>query len=354
LQTSSAVAGLTLSFFMIGFALGQLGAGPVSDRIGRRPVLLAGLCYYTTASIACTLAPSGTVLLISRLVQGVGAGAGSVLSFAMVQDLFEGDAARAKRSYVTVVFGAVPMLAPALGAALSGFGGWRAVHGVLAIAGGILSVTTWLGVGESRHADLELSRPVSAKVPRLRDDPQFVSLTLTNALSYGGIFTYIAGSPVVIIVQMRLSPAILAAVFACTAAALTTGAWTSGRLSRRGFGAATLLGPSLGVAAVAALALAIAGVAGIMSGAILLPPLLLVLFTRGIIAPNLQHMAIERQQEQAGAASAAVGVSQLLSGALGSALAAALLPNLGLSAVAIPMALFAASAMVVWRLIKWN
>jgi DHA1 family bicyclomycin/chloramphenicol resistance-like MFS transporter len=350
LETSTTVAGLTLSFFMIGFALGQLGGGRWSDRSGRRPVLLAGLCCYTIASTACAISLSGPALVGSRFVQGLGAGACSVLSFAMVQDLFQGDVARAKRSYVTVVFGAVPMLAPALGSVLSDFAGWRAVHGVLAIAAGLLTVVTWLGVAESRCADVEPFPPATTSgVVRLRDDPPFVGLVLANALSYGGVFAYIAGSPVVIIAQMGLSSAAFAAVFACTAAALTVGAWTNGRLSRRGFGAATLLGPALSAAAAAALVLAIAGVAGITSGAVLLLPLLVALFTRGISAPNLQHLAIERWQDQAGMASAVVGVSQLLSGALGSSVVAALLPDFGLSAVAIPMALFATAALVVWR-----
>ena len=350
LDTSTTVAGLTLSFFMIGFASGQLSGGRLSDRSGRRPVLLAGLCCYTLASVACTVSLSGLALVISRFVQGIGAGACSVLSFAMVQDLFEGDAARAKRSYVTVVFGAVPMLAPALGSLLSGFAGWRSVHGILAIAGGSLAVVTWLGVAESRCADLELFAPAAAGgVVRLRDDPGFIGLTLANALSYGGVFAYIAGSPVVIIGQMGLSSAVFSAVFACTAAALTLGAWTSGRLSRRGFGAARLLGLALGTAVAATLTLAMAGVAGITSGAILLPPLLVALFTRGISAPNLQHLAIERRREQAGMASAAVGVTQLLSGALASAAVAVFLPDLRLGAVAIPMALFAAAALLVWR-----
>jgi DHA1 family bicyclomycin/chloramphenicol resistance-like MFS transporter len=350
LDTSTTVAGFTLSFFMIGFALGQLSGGRLSDRGGRRPVLLAGLCCYTVASIACTLSPSGPMLVGSRFVQGLGAGACSVLSFAMVQDLFEGDAARAKRSYVTVVFGAVPMLAPAFGSVLSGYAGWRAVHGILAIAGGVLTVITWLGVAESRCTDLELfAPPTESGVGRLRDDSGFVGLALANALSYGGVFAYIAGSPVVIIGQMRLSSAVFSAVFACTAAALTAGAWTSGRLSRCGFGAPTLLGPALGFAAAATLFLAIAGLTGMTSGAILLLPLLVALFTRGISAPNLQHLAIERRREQAGTASAAVGVSQLLSGALGSAVVAILLPDWGVSAVAVPMGLFAAAAALVWQ-----
>ena len=109
LATSSVVAGLTLSLFMGGFALGQLAGGRLSDRGGRRPVLLAGLVCYTIASVGCALSPTGGTLVISRFVQGLGAGACSVLSFAMVQDLFEGDAARTKRSYVTVIFGVVPM-----------------------------------------------------------------------------------------------------------------------------------------------------------------------------------------------------------------------------------------------------
>jgi DHA1 family bicyclomycin/chloramphenicol resistance-like MFS transporter len=109
-----------------------------------------------------------------------------------------------------------------------------------------------------------------------------------------------------------------------------------------------LLGLSLKVAAAATLVLAAACLAGVTSGAILLPLLLITLFTRGVIAPNLQHLAIERRREQAGAASAAVGVSQLLWGALTSAAVAFLLPNFGTSAVAMPMALLAAAALVQW------
>src|SRR5215472_18867133 len=136
LGTSSAVASLTLSLFMVGFALGQLSGGYVSDRGGRRPVLLVGLSCYTIAAFGCAFSRSGAGLVAFRFAQGLGAGACSVLSFAMVQDLFVGEAARTKRSYVTVVFGLVPMIAPALGTLLTHLGGWRAVHAVLAMAGG--------------------------------------------------------------------------------------------------------------------------------------------------------------------------------------------------------------------------
>jgi len=350
LGTTRTLAGLTLSLFMVGFALGQLGGGSLSDGYGRRPVLLGGLANFTLAGVACAMSLSGEALAVSRLIQGFGAGVCSVISFAMVQDLFEGDAARAKRSYVTMIFGAVPILAPALGAVLTDLFGWRSVHGILAVAGGVLLAVTWAGVAESKLIGPKIpGRANRGAIAPLWDDSRFLGITLANALSYGAIFAYIAGSPVVVMGQMGQSSGVFAAVFACTAAALTTGAWTSGRLSRHGAGAPALVNPSLFVAAVATVALAVVSLLGIVSGAVLIPLLLAVLFTRGIIAPNLQHLAIERQRQRAGSASAVVGVSQLLSGALASAVVAFLLQSFGPSAVAVPMALLAASAFVTWR-----
>jgi DHA1 family bicyclomycin/chloramphenicol resistance-like MFS transporter len=335
---------------MVGFALGQFGGGGVSDGRGRRPVLLGGLACFTVAGMACALSLSGSVLALSRLIQGFGAGACFVISFAMVQDLFEGDEARAKRSYVTVIWAAVPILAPAVGAGLIEWFGWRSVHWVLALAGGLLFAVTFAGVAESKPAASSnlAEKDRGANAP-LWSDYSFVRVALANALSYGAIFAYIAGSPVVIIGQFGLSPLVFAAVFASTAAALTAGAWTSGWLTRHGVAAIALLDPSLIAAAAATVVLAAISLSGITSGAILIPLLLIVLFTRGIIAPNLQHIAIERQRDRAGVASAAVGVSQLLSGALSSAAVALLLQFFGPSALAITMALLAVGALVTWR-----
>lgn len=349
LGTSTVIAGLTLALFMVGFALGQLVGGILSDHRGRKPVLLAGLACYTVAGIACALSQTGHMLVISRFVQGLGAGACSVQAFAMVQDLFEGSAARAQRSYVTVVFGAVPMFAPALGSLLSGLAGWRSVYGALALGSGLLLLVTWLGVGESRWAKARVSPPATATDANwIWRDWAFVGFAAANALSYGSVFAYVAGSPIVIIGQFGFSSAIFAGVFACTAAALTAGAWTSGRLGRR-FGANALLGPSLTTAAVATFALAAASVAGVVSGMVFVPLLLVMAFTRGVIAPNLQQLAIEQRPEQAGMASSIVGVSQLLSGAFASAIVAALLSRLGPAAVGLPMAVLSLAALLVWR-----
>jgi DHA1 family bicyclomycin/chloramphenicol resistance-like MFS transporter len=350
LHTTRTLAGLTLSLFMVGFALGQLGGGGLSDKRGRRPVLLAGLTCFSLAGIACAFSITGGELALSRLIQGFGAGACFVISFAMVQDLFEGDAARAKRSYVTVIFGAVPMIAPATGSVLIHWFGWRSVHWVLALGGCLLLAVTWVGVAESRLATDAIPHHTNQNgAVQLWNDSGFVRIALANALSYGAIFAYIAGSPVVIIGQMGLSSAVFAGVFASTAAALAVGAWTSGWFSRKGVSATTLLDRSLTVAAGATVILAGATLTGIMSGAIVIPLLLITLYTRGIIAPNLQHIAIDRQRERAGAASAAVGVSQLLSGALASAAVAFLLQSFGPSSLAIVMAALAGGALLIWH-----
>jgi DHA1 family bicyclomycin/chloramphenicol resistance-like MFS transporter len=268
----------------------------------------------------------------------------------MVQDLFEGDDARTKRSYVTMIFTAVPILAPALGSVLTDRFGWRSVHGILAIGGALLFMIAWMGVAESRFPGLAPELPVGRNgTVRIWKDASFVGISVSNALSYGCIFAYIAGSPVVIIGQMGLSSVVFAGIFAATAIALAAGAWTSGRMSRRGIATTVLLDVSLLVAAGATLVLAAISLSGDVPGPIVIPLLMVVLFTRGLIAPNMQHLAIERQRERAGVASAAVGVSQLLSGAAASAVVAVLLPILGTGAVAFPMALLATAALIPWR-----
>lgn len=350
LQTTVTMAGLTLSLFMVGFALGQLGAGKFSDARGRRPVLLAGLACFTLSGIACSVSQTGLELLVARCLQGFGAGSCAVISFAMVQDLFKGNAARAKRSYVTTVLSAVPVLAPALGSVLLDKFGWRSVHLVLAAGGAVLLAVVGACVPESIRGQREARhRSPGDGLTSLWNDRVFLRTALANALSYGVIFAYIAGSPVVIIHQMGYPPPVFAAIFACTAVALTLGAASSGMLARRAINTAAAIRVSLIVTVAATLALAGVGLAGIAPAAIVVPLLLVVLFCRGILAPNLQHVAIERWSERAGTASALVGVSQLLGGALASVAVAALLPYLGINAVLAPMAVLAAAACLTWR-----
>ena len=351
LATTKVVAGLTLSLFMAGFALGQFAGGSLSDRHGRKPILVAGLLIYGIAGIGCALSQTGPNLVAARCIQGLGAGTCSVLSFAMVQDLFRGETARSKRAYVTAIFGGVPMVAPALGAVVNDYLGWRAVYVVLACGGGVLLAVTGASLAESRPPRRPASPEILEIAPaKLWNDHRFIGLALANALSYGAAFAYVAGSPILVVTYYGGSIHIFAAVFACTAAALAAGAWTCGQLSRRGTGSEVLLSVALGISAAACLGIATVGVAGPgRVGLAAIPLLMAVTFARGIIAPNLQHLAISQQADRAGSASAAVGLMQLAFGSLSSAAVAGLLTSAGPFAVALPMVVLSVAAWLVWR-----
>ena len=347
LETTETMAGVTLSLFMGGFALGQLAGGYVSDRKGRRPVLIPSLTCFTLAAAGCTLSQSVAQLLAFRLVQGFGAGACAVLSFAIIQDLFAGHRARSKRSYIAMVFAIMPMVAPALGIWLVDLGGWRATHGVLALAGAGLLAVAALGIQESRPA-----RPGTAAKVGLwrwfRAERSFLQLAAVNAVSYGGLFAYIAGSPVVVIARLNLSAATYAVLFAATASMLALGAWLSGWLARRHV--ATLRVVDAGFVGSA---LGCLGGLTCMGGApdqpaLLLPGLIALFFCRGILAPNLQHLAVEKRTEDAGTASATLGVLQLLLGALASVFVAALQPDWKLRGVVAITAGLGLAAAVAW------
>ena len=204
--------------------------------------------------------------------------------------------------YPRSVFGITPVLAPALGALLSSLAGWRSVHAALAAAGLALLGVTWSGVPESRpaRASRAASQPGPEQPMALWRDHRFVGLAAVNALSYGCVFAYIAGSPVVVIGLMGLPATTYAALFASTALALTFGAWTSGRLSRRGVGAGAMVGPSLTLSAVSATSLWALSFPAFTSASLLVPVLLATLFCRGMIAPNVQHLAVQRRRDRVG------------------------------------------------------
>lgn len=351
LGTTVAIAGLSLSLFMVGFAVGQFVGGRTSDLIGRRPVLLTSITVYILSGICCAFATTGPELVAERLVQGFGAGACAVQATAMVQDLFFGEEARRKQSYVSIVLTIMPMLAPALGTVFVVHLGWRSVHLALAVAGLALGAVIALFIDESRKPEQVKARGlgISDSVMMLRDSI-FRRLVLVNSLSYGAIFTYIAGAPIVVMSDLNQSPAVYATLFACTALALSSGALANASLGRRGISGERLVWPGLVGQAASTVALVLAGThlsEGGMFAAIV--ALLVCAFTRGLLSPNLVYLAVSRHRDRAGLASALVGLTQLLVGALASALVAASLARFGYSAVSVSMAVLACAAALVWR-----
>src|SRR6202035_6083314 len=149
LHAPPAASALILSLFMAGFAVGQIIFGPLCDRFGRRPALLLGCIVFTIAAVGCAVAPSIQLLVFWRFVQGIGAAAGPVISFAIVRDLFVGLSARKRFAYVGVVATLAPIVAPTLGGLISSWIGWRAVFDFLAGGGILLGVIIVLSLEES-------------------------------------------------------------------------------------------------------------------------------------------------------------------------------------------------------------
>ncbi|MBP5976236.1 multidrug effflux MFS transporter [Brasilonema sp. CT11] len=351
LSASAASVGLTLSLFMAGFATAQLIFGPLSDRYGRKRVLIMGCGLFTLASAACAAAPSINALITWRFIEGAGAGAGMVLTLAIVRDLFEGSLARAQLSYVNLVMNVAPMIAPTIGARILAIANWRAIYGTLAVGGFVLALSITLGLGESlarRDVDALKPRRLIRNYARILSNKICLGYALVNAMSFGCMFTYIAGSPLVMLNVLGLSTTIYGWLFASTAFGIMIGSFLNGRLSVRGVSASRLLSVGLAIATTSSIALVLVSISGAAQLITLMPLLILNTFSRGLIGPNAIQGAIQPMPEIAGVASATVGFMQMLSGALASALIAFLYDGRSAIAMSSVMALFAIASLAAY------
>ena len=193
---------LTLSAFLLGLGFGQLFCGAMSDAVGRRPVMLAGVTLYCVASLGCILATDIAGLIIARFIQATGAAAGGVIARAMVRDLFEMDDAARAQSFINIAFLVTPLLAPVIGGYVLIWFGWRAIFLVLCLFGAIALLALIFRVPET----LPPKRRNSLSVPALLrnymsilSNRQSVGCILTSAFAFSCMFTYFAISPFVFI-----------------------------------------------------------------------------------------------------------------------------------------------------------
>ena len=320
-------AGLMMSLFMLGFAVAPLFYGPVSDRYGRKPVVVFACMLFAIAGIGCAFARSLPTLLVWRVVQGAGAGASMTITLAIVRDLFEGQAARTRLSYVSIATMVVPTIAPSAGAALLALGGWRVIHAVLGGVGLLLLLAMLIGFTESARLD-----PANRLVPsviarnylRVLMNPLCLGYILINAAAFGALFAYVSGSSLFLINVVGLRPGQFGVVFAATSLGIMAGSFLNGRLSIRDVAPFYPLTAGLVLAVVTATALLLMTLVGWMP----LTPVILILivgnFAFGLIAPNAMQGAMQPLPQIAGAAGAATGCIQMATAAVVSGLVALL------------------------------
>ncbi len=304
---------LTLSSFFIGVALGQLFHGPLSDRYGRRPLMLIGLLLYVLASAGCALATSVGMLTVLRFVQAVGACAGMVISLAVIRDSFPPQDGARMISRMMLVLGVAPILAPLVGGQLLAWLGWRSVFWFLTLYGAALFVVVLLWLPETRPAHTRGPTGIASWLRGFAGilvHRRFIGFTLTRGFAAAGMFAYIAGSPFVFIVLFGVPAEHFGWLFGANALGLIAASQLNVRLLRssrpeRVAGRAVLVSAVSGLCLVAAALLPAS--LGTAAFAALLVPLFFCIATNGLINPNATALGMAPFGDRAGTASALIG-----------------------------------------------
>lgn len=315
---------LTLSLFVAGFAAGTLVHGPLSDRYGRRPVVLAGCALYCVASVACLFAPSMEMLIVGRFVQAIGAAAGPVIGRAVVRDVFPRQDAARLMSYMASAIAVAPAVGPMIGGWLHASFGWQANFVLFTGFGLLMLVSCWGMLHETNPnrdpASLSPMRLVQTFGMLMRAR-MFIGHALTVSLAFSCMFSFISGAAFVLIDLMGVAEEHFGFAFVCVVVGFGSGGFVSGRLSSRlGIGRTIEVGCALLLASTVVgvgLALAGAGTApGLWNVASVVGPMAVMFFSGALIIPNATAQAISPYGQVAGSASSLLGFMQMGLGAL--------------------------------------
>ncbi|MDW7747513.1 multidrug effflux MFS transporter [Halomonas sp.] len=313
---------LTLSLYMAGFALAQLFCGPVSDRFGRRPVMIAGFALFLLASLLCAFAPTIEWLLAGRFLQAFGGAAGPVLGRAAVRDIYGPAEAGRVLSYMASTMAMAPALAPVVGAGLLLVSGWASVFLLLAVYAAIMLLILALMMPEPLPADRRQSVApgvILANYRMLLTQRSFIGYTLINASGFAGLFAFLSGSSFVLIEYMGLSPVQYGTGFMLIVLGFFSGTLFSGRYSHR-LGRDRLLLLATLLCALAGTTMAALAIGGVHEPWAVVGPHVVFLFGFGIVMPQSMAGALAPNPQCAGSASSLFGFLQMTIAALGGAL----------------------------------
>jgi DHA1 family bicyclomycin/chloramphenicol resistance-like MFS transporter len=308
---------LTVTTYFLGLAAGQLVWGPLSDRYGRKPVLLAGLALALFASAACAAAGSATALVLARLAQGFGMSAGPVMARTIVRDLHGQEQAARLLAHMTIVFSVIPIAAPLTGGLVLALGGWRAVFWLLGGIAALLLAAVSLRLAETAPAERPSAHPV--QIARgflaIAAERRFRASFGVMLCAQTGIFAFVSNSPFALVDGLGVAPGAFALLFALVMVGQIAGAWLSSRLVMR-VGMAALMRAGVQLVFAAGLAAAVSAWAGAAHAAAVVLPFMLFLFGSALIIPNATALALQPFARTAGTAASLMGAIQFAVGAL--------------------------------------
>lgn len=307
-HTTAAAIQLTLTGTMIGFALGQLIVGPLSDRVGRRRPLLAVTGLHVLASVGAAFAPDLALLGVARVLMGVGAAAGGVVAMAIVRDLFGGRRLVVMLSRLALVSGVAPVLAPLVGSALLVVMPWRGIFGVLAAYGLVMLVSAIVLIPETLPAARRQAGRgggVVARYASVLGDRVFVGVLIIGAMSFSGLFSYLSSSSFLFQEGYGFDAQQYGLLFAVNSLGVVGGVQVASRLAAR-FGPQWVLAWSTAVLAAASTAIIVADRAGLgLWGTVV--PLFVFMTACGFTFPCVQVLALDRHGSAAGTAASLIG-----------------------------------------------
>ncbi len=318
LDAPTARVQMTLSSYFIGGALGQMLFGPLSDRFGRRPLLLAGIALYVLTSTLCALSSGVEMLIAQRFLQAIGGSAASVLARAMVRDFFSGDRAARVLSLIMLVMGAAPLVAPFLGGYLLLWFDWRAIFWALSGFGAVCFVLVLAVVRESHPKERRIRHGLVGMLGmygRIIRHAGAVGYLLANATAYGGMFAFFAGSPFVYIRLFRVAPENYGYLFACNVIALMAVSLLNARLVTR-LGAHRLFALGTVLVALSGMALLFTAITGFGGLPGIVIPIFIYVGSLSLIGANSLALALDRFPQAAGSVSALSGGISFLYGSL--------------------------------------
>jgi DHA1 family bicyclomycin/chloramphenicol resistance-like MFS transporter len=339
---------LTLSSFFIAFAVGQLFVGPLSDRFGRKGLVLGGIVLFGLGSALCAFAPNLDVMILGRIIQALGACAASVLSRAIARDLFDGDALARALALVMVAMAASPGFSPLIGTALDSLLSWQLIFAGVAAFGAVIAWVYLATIGETLPPSRRIHHSpaaIAGSYLSLARDTRFMLPALAVSFIIGGLYTFFAAAPAILINVLGLTGFQLAIYFAATVGIVFTAGFLAPRLARRwGQPVAALLGAVIALAG-GALMLGTSGTPGLIP---LTTGFSLFLFGMGIANPVGTAVALHPFGAQAGLASALLGFLQMGSAALGATLVSQLpfAPVVSLAAILTLGALLGVAALL--------